>query len=133
MYKKINDLVADWNMESESTKKVFSKIPDNVKAKKVNDQVRSLDRLAWHITQTLTEMPHKAGIVDDDVLGKKAIPESFSEIIEIYEKYSNNLINLLQQKWNDEDLSTEMEIYGQTWEKGKILSVLITHQSHHRG
>jgi len=133
MYLKIEDFISEWNQESESTVKVFSKIPDNKKAEKVNDNVRSLDRMAWHITQTLTEMPHKAGIVEEDVLDNKPVPETFSEIIEIYKKYSDNLIDQLQKKWKDEDLTIEMEIYGMTWEKRKILSALVNHQVHHRG
>ncbi|MFC2088695.1 DinB family protein [Calditrichota bacterium] len=132
MYRKIEDFVNDWKAEAEFTVKIFSNIPDEIKAKKMNEKVRSLDRLAWHITQTLTEMPFRAGIVEKDYLDMKSIPSSFHEIIETYKKHSDQLVSLLKEKWKDADLMEVIEVYGQKWQRTKILSVLINHQIHHR-
>ncbi|MDB5020937.1 MAG: DinB family protein, partial [Pedobacter sp.] len=30
-------------------------------------------------------------------------------------------------------LTEKVEMYGENWEKGKVLRVLIAHQTHHRG
>lgn len=110
----------------------FSKISDDKLSTTVSDNVRSLGRLAWHITQTLTEMPSKAGIVENDVLENRAIPTTMNKIIETYKKHSKELIKLLEQSWSDSSLTEIINIYGQSWEKRKILFVLITHQIHHR-
>lgn len=39
----------------------------------------------------------------------------------------------LLKKWTDSDLTKKIEMYGKQWEKRKILSVLVKHQTHHRG
>ena len=133
MYRKIEDFVSDWHSEAAATLKIFSNISEEVKSKKAGDNIRSLNRLAWHITQTLTEMPARAGILEHDILEDEPIPDSFKEIMEVYEKHSNELLRLIQEKWTDEGLTEEIQVYGQSWERRKILSVLVFHQTHHRG
>ncbi|MCK5032446.1 MAG: hypothetical protein KAS18_02405 [Calditrichia bacterium] len=132
MYTTIEDFVNDWQSEADFTLKIFSSIPDEKKSKKVHDNIRTLDRLAWHITQTLTEMPFRAAIVEKDYLDKKPIPASFSEISDFYKKHSDELIRMLIDKWSALDLTEKIEVYGQKWERRKILSVLVKHQAHHR-
>lgn len=133
MYRKVEDFVADWKSEESFTVKIFSKITEEIKSFKATENTRSLERLAWHITQTLTEMPFRAGIIDADFLDQKPIPENFDEIISTYRKHSSQLIKLLHEKWTNSDLTGKIEIYGQQWERRKILSVLVKHQTHHRG
>jgi len=133
MYRRIDDFVADWKVEREMTLKIFSKITDKSKSIKVSENIRTLGRLAWHITQTLTEMPHKAGIFGVDFLDGKPIPSTFNEIIDTYEKYSTDLIKAITDNWPDACLAEKVNIYGQEWEKRKILAALVKHQIHHRG
>ncbi len=133
MYRKIEDFVKDWKSEELFTIKIFSKITDEIKSVKATENTRSLERLAWHITQTLTEMPFRAGIIDADILDNKPIPGSFTEIIDNYKKHSSELIESLQEKWAERELTDKIEVYGQQWERRKILSVLVKHQAHHRG
>lgn len=132
MYTTIEDFVKDWQQESDFTLKVFSNIPDDKKSEKVHENIRTLDRLAWHITQTLTEMPFRAAILEEDYFDKKPIPKTFNEISEFYKKHSEELIKLLNDKWSALDLTEKIEVYGQQWQRRKILSVLVKHQSHHR-
>lgn len=132
MYRKIDDFINTWKTEEEATVKIFSNIADKHLAKTVSDNTRSLGRLAWHITQTLTEMGSNAGLFESDHLDGKPIPESMSEIINKYKKYGEALINNIQEKWSDEDLSLKMDLYGESWERGRILEMLVNHQIHHR-
>ncbi len=132
MYSRIKDFVADWKAEEEFTIKIFSKISDDKISHKVAENIRSLGQLAWHITQTLTEMPCKAGIIEKDYLENVTIPITMSEIINTYKKHSQELIKFLKDKWTDSELTQIIEVYGGKWEKGKILSALINHQIHHR-
>ncbi len=133
MYRKIEDFVSDWKSEELFTIKIFSEITADAKTRKAGDNIRTLGRLAWHITQTLTEMPFRAGIIDSDYLENEPIPESFEEIIAAYKKHSKQLIELLSKNWKDEGLTEKIEVYEQQWERRKILSVLVKHQTHHRG
>ncbi len=133
MYGTIEDFLADWKNEASATIKIFEAITEDVRGTKAAEHVRSLERLGWHITQTLTEMPARAGIVDEDVLDNKPIPPSFKEIINEYRKYSEILMKQVKDRWSDEMLNEEIEVYGQKWQRKKILSVLVLHQVHHRG
>ena len=132
MYMTINDFIEDWKEESEATLKVFSKIPDNVLSIKDNVNVRTLGRLAWHITQTVTEMLKSCGITDEDPLANRDLPSNMREIKALYEQHSAHLTEIINQKWTDETLTQPLTIYGQTWQGRKVLSILIKHQIHHR-
>jgi len=132
MYRKIEDFINVWQTEEDATVKIFSSIKDEYLSKTVSDNTRSLGRLAWHITQTLTEMGSKAGLVDADYLESKPIPSNISEIIDLYKKYSNVLAAAVKSKWIDDDLTQKMDLYGESWERGRILEILVNHQIHHR-
>jgi uncharacterized damage-inducible protein DinB len=38
----------------------------------------------------------------------------------------------IKGKWTDDDLPQSVEMYGQKWTNGSILSSLVRHQIHHR-
>lgn len=133
MYCKIDDFINDWKAEEEFTLKIFSTIDDEYLSYKTSDNTRSLGRLAWHLTQTLTEMNHKAGLLKEDSLDGKPIPETMKEIMDTYKKYSGDLTDAVKESWKDEELTQSVEMYGQAFEKRLILSMLVKHQIHHRG
>jgi uncharacterized damage-inducible protein DinB len=133
MYRKIEYFITDWKDEEAATLKIFGSIPDSAKSTKAAEHVRSLERLAWHITQTLTEMPAKAGLLAEDVLEHEQIPASFKDIIAVYQERSGILMDLVQKQWTDSSLSEKIPMYGEQWEQRKILSVMVLHQVHHRG
>lgn len=132
MYCTINDFINDWKAEEEFTLKLFANINDEHLSSKASDNTRSIGRLAWHITQTLTEMNHKAGLLKEDSLDGKPIPTTMKEIIDTYKKHSVELLKAVKDVWNDEDLTKSIELYGQTFEKRQLLSMLVKHQIHHR-
>ncbi len=132
MIRKIEDFEAEWKKESALTIKIFSAISNDKLHQKPNDNIRSLGKLAWHITQTLTEMPFKAELIDEDNLESKEVPATIAEIVETYTEYSDMILNKVKENWTDENLLDKLEIYGQEWRKTILLSVLINHQIHHR-
>lgn len=133
MYRNINDFINDWALEVESTVKVFSAINDEVSHKKVHPDVRTLMRQAWHLTETLPEMGLKAGLFTENLLEGKPEPENMASLIEIYKNYANQLVKAAHSKWTDSVLEETIEMYGDSWTKGKTLQVFILHQAHHRG
>ena len=133
MYRKIDDFLKDWKNEEEFTLKIFSLISTETKAEQVHEQVRALDRLAWHLTQTITEMGKRAGLLTDDLLEHQAIPETMNEIAELYKTNSELLCRAVRLKWTDSSLEDLVPMYGDEWMKGKILQILLLHQTHHRG
>jgi uncharacterized damage-inducible protein DinB len=132
MYRNTQDFLNDWHNEAENTNKIFSGITEETKAIKIHPDVRSLERLAWHITETITEMGTKAGLFDENVLEHEPTPNTFSQIAAAHQKYNALLAQAVSTRWTDASLNEEVNMYGENWSKGTILSVLITHEAHHR-
>lgn len=133
MYRSIEDFIKDWEAESIGSVKIFSAITEGTKSTLVHPDVRSLERLSWHLTQTIGEMGNRAGLFSEDELEHLAIPSTLQTLVDTYQKYTDALAKAVRSKWTDSSLLDKVEMYGESWEKGKILRVLITHQTHHRG
>lgn len=133
MFRTINDFLILWKEETQMTLLVFRAVNDSKKSEKLNENVRTLERLAWHIVQTLSEMPAKAGLLADDTLEHSPLPPTFKEIIDHYQHYSDIVTDALSRKWTDDQLMKDtIHMYGSEWTKSKILTVLLLHQTHHR-
>lgn len=133
MYRKTEDFLADWAYESASTIKIFKNISNEVLNKKNNENIRTFATLCWHITITLSEMLNKAGLEVTGPNEHSKPPETIAEIIRTYEESSSALVKMVSTKWGDDTLLEEVNMYGENWKKGVVLSVLIKHQAHHRG
>jgi uncharacterized damage-inducible protein DinB len=77
-------------------------------------------------------MPFKSGLLEEDGLENQPIPKTIDEIINIYKEQSELICKAVKKKWTDDDLDEEIEMYGFKWSKGKVLSILVRHQTHHR-
>lgn len=131
MYHKISDFINDWTYESEATLKVFNNLTDESLTKKVNDNVRTAGRLAWHITTSISEMAQRTGL-SFQAVNENSLPVTVKEIADAYKTSSENLLNEIKEKWTDETLQQEDDMYGEKWKRGTTLSVIINHQIHHR-
>ena len=133
MYSKVTEFIEDWEYESESTLKVFEQLTDDSINKKFNDNVRTPGRLAWHIVTTLGEMVQRTGLKFDATPEDAPLPSAVKEICAEYKRSSEGMLNAVKIEWKDESLLEEVNLYGQNRKKGKVLSVLVNHQIHHRG
>jgi len=132
MYRKLEDFINDWTQESESTLKVFNNLTDESLIKKVNENVRSAGKLAWHITTSVGEMAHRTGLTFITVDENSPVPATVKEIVDTYKLASDNMFAEIKEKWSDEKLFEVDEMYSEKWAKGTTLNVLISHQNHHR-
>ena len=132
MYYKISDFIEDWKYESGSTIKVLSNMSDESLTVKFNNEIRTLGRLAWHIVTTVGEMAHRTGLTFETVDENAPVPSTAKEIVDEYKRDSGNLMKEIKEKWKDENLLQEDDMYGEKWARGKTLEVLVTHQIHHR-
>jgi uncharacterized damage-inducible protein DinB len=131
MFRKVSDFVKDWESEKESTLKIFRALTDESLSYKFHDDLRSLGRLAWHITNSLSEMGRMTGMELTFVDEKLPIPDSAEEIAGLYSQLSSEIVAAVS-KWNDEMLEEEVSMYGEKWTRGFTLLVLVRHQIHHR-
>ena len=133
MYRNIDDFINEWAYESESTLKVFRNITSEVLNKKDHENVRSMARLTWHVTITLSEMLNKGGLQVSGPDEHSQPPATIEEIISAYENSAKSVSEQVKKTWTDANLGEEVNMYGENWKKGTILNVLIKHQAHHRG
>jgi len=132
MFRKTEDFLKLWEFESKYTLEIFEALTDESLSFAEAEGHRDLGRMAWHITDTLAEMPEKMGIEPSvqlkDVIGKKD-----KELIkDCFLKLSENITRIVSG-WDDTGLDKEDEMYGETWKRGSTLLILILHQAHHRG
>ena len=132
MYRKIEDFVNDWEYEAGETLRLFKQLTDEALNHSFHQDHRTLGRLAWHITYTLAEMMHTAGLPIELIASE---PETFKaeNLVSLYEKEADAVKRVVQRHWVEEDLAESIPMYGDDWAKGAVLSVLIRHQAHHRG
>jgi len=132
MYRTVEDFLNDWTQENDSTLKVFKNLTDASLKQKVSAEGRSLGHLAWHIVLTLGEMGEKADLKVNAPPESTPNPSTASTIVATYEKAGASLAAEIKQKWNDEMLPEEIDMYGQKWTRSATLNSIIKHQIHHR-
>ncbi|HKP28444.1 MAG TPA: DinB family protein [Gemmatimonadales bacterium] len=133
MYRRISDFLADWKDESKSTKDVLEALTDESLNQRVTPTGRSLSKLGWHIAQSL-HMVTEAGLEGLEAPREHdAIPTSARAILQAYENAANSLAKVVGKGWTDAQLAEEVPMYGESWARGKVLSVIIRHEAHHRG
>ncbi len=133
MYRKIEDFRKAWKYEQESTGKLLRNLTDESLSQKVTPDGRDLGFIAWHISQTLTEMLGLVGLTVDGPGPEDAPPQTAAEITAVFERAAQSVFDEVAGYWTDETLLQEDNMYGETWSRGLSLFYLIAHQAHHRG
>ena len=129
----IKDFDFEWSQEIENTQKVFKHVTDKSLTHEFSPNVRTLGRLAWHITQTIPEMMERTGLHVAGPRPEDPIPSSAKTIFKSYNDAAISLIDQIKANWTDATLEIEDDMYGQKWKRGFTLTSLIHHQIHHRG
>ena len=132
MYRTIQDFLDDWKYENVATLKMFKNLTDASLNQKVTPDGRSLGFLAWHIVISLGEMGGKAGLNIIAPPEGAQVPTSASIILDAYAQAGASVASEIKEKWIDEMLKEEIEMYGQKWTRGTTLASLVRHQVHHR-
>ncbi|MCL1907867.1 MAG: DinB family protein [Holophagaceae bacterium] len=137
MIRKIEDFIQGWPIEAGFTTRVFDAISDKHADQAIADGHRTLKRLAWHLVESIIEMPGHFGIVVDghEMVNNYAIcdpPATMAEVKAAYEKASASFLKGLGS-WTDETLSVVDDMYGMKFTRSQSLSMIMCHQIHHRG
>ncbi|MGO4538219.1 DinB family protein [Paenibacillus sp. 2TAB19] len=133
MYKHIEDFAATWRNETAATLRTLETLTDESLGQQITSEHRTLGRLAWHLVQTLHEMPTRAGLSFEGPGEEESVPASAAFIAAVYKRTSQALLDAVQTSWKDENLLVMSEMYGDQWPNGLVLDVLIKHEIHHRG
>lgn len=133
MFHRIDEFIQGWKHESATSLKLMEALTDESLAQKVTPEGRTLGYLAWHIVLCISEMASKAGLPVHGPAEDSDDPKAAAEIVAAYRDSAAQLTEAVQANWTDAMLEDEMNMYGEPWKKGFILSVLLAHEVHHRG
>lgn len=139
MFRRVEDFKTIWQQEVEKTLAVLSTIPDAAAHQAVDAQHRDLRRLAWHLVETVLELPQNLGLkvqgpveLNSDGFIATPPPPTMAEITSTYQAVSSSLLDHLGS-WSNTELGRNFSLYGETWTGAFALYVLVSHQTHHRG
>ncbi|HSW28382.1 MAG TPA: DinB family protein [Longimicrobiales bacterium] len=132
MFRSVSDFLAVWDYEAEATLKVLGALTDASLVQRFHPDVRTLGRLAWHITQSIPEMGARTGLALAGPGEDDPIPGSAADIAARYREAADSLTREVKSRWNDAELELEDEMYGERWPRGRTLFVISGHQAHHR-
>ena len=133
MYRRVSDFLSDWKEESQSTRNVLEALSDESLAQRVTPTGRGLGKLGWHIAQSL-HMVTEAGLEGLNAPKEhEAVPASARAILKAYTEAADSLARVVEKGWTDAQLGDEVPMYGESWARGKVLSVIVRHEAHHRG
>ena len=133
MYRRIEDFLRNWEYEAASTSKVIGALTEGARSQAVAPGHRTLDRLAWHLAQSIAEMMNQTGLSVTGVDPHAPVPGNVEAIKKAYNDASASLAEAVKTNWNDDTLEIEDNMYGEKWPRGATLTALIMHQAHHRG
>jgi uncharacterized damage-inducible protein DinB len=130
MFRNVEDFQKSWKAESKSTLRVFGALNDESLAQSVGGDGYTLGSLAKHVTGAALAIPAHAGMMP-----MPAATPALTTVAEIAAAYEQNVKQVadLVAKWSDAQLGEEVPAFGQNFKRGAILSMLISHQAHHRG
>nr|MBN2277813.1 DinB family protein [candidate division Zixibacteria bacterium] len=133
MFHTIEEFTSVWKSHTDGTRRVLNAITDQALAKEVTPEHRNVARLAWHLVTTIPEMAERTGLQLDGPKADSPLPKTVREIREGYDRVASSLQAQVEKNWDDADLQTEDNMYGQMWKKNFSLKVIIDHEIHHRG
>ncbi len=131
MFRSVADFVDRFGFESQTTAKVLDALTEESLSQAIADDHRTLGRIAWHIVTTYPEMAGQIGIPFAGVDANAPVPK-LEEIKSAY-AHATKAVSDAVKSWGEEDLLKVDNLYGENWERGKTLLILISHEAHHRG
>jgi uncharacterized damage-inducible protein DinB len=129
MFHRLQDFFDVWNNESSNTRKVLESLTDASLSQAVAPGGRTLGRLANHIIETLTEMPHKLNLGIEE---EKPDYHTVAALVAHYQRCDGQFQIAIETHWTDASLEKESNMYGQLWKNGLSLWVILVHMIHHR-
>ncbi|MGI2328421.1 DinB family protein [Planococcus sp. YIM B11945] len=133
MYRTMEDFLAHWREESAMMQQVLDGLTDESLSQQVTADHRTLGRLGWHLTTTLAEVAGHAGLTFEGTKSDAPMPSSAQEIADAYRTSNEAMIKAFEEQWTDETLKEERDMYGEQWTVAQVLTMLVSHQIHHRG
>ena len=93
MFRQLTDFYRAWAYESDSTIKMFQAIQAGHLQDNPSENFRSMARLSWHITESIAELLHHAGLKEvEGIVDASQEKNDLDKLISEYQKSSESLI-----------------------------------------
>ena len=132
MYRKVDDFLMDWKQSSDGTFHVLDNLTDDSLQVSIVEGHNSLGWLAWHLVGAASLFPTLAGLSIHGVSEDEEQPKSAHTIAKTYKKIAEE-VSHEAEKLTDASLLEQVDSMFGPIERGKLLRILIDHQTHHRG
>lgn len=133
MYRRIADFISDYRAESEKTLSVIRAIPSSILSSRIDPKGMTLAELVFHITQAIEKITSQIGFeYSPSILGIET-PDNSEGLLDVYNRTATRLIEIVSSESEDAFLEKTFSVYNSDWTIGKVLSVLVKHEIHHRG
>lgn len=133
MIRSIADFEQLWINEAAATQKLLDELTDASLAQEDAPGFRTLGRLAWHIVTSVPEMLERTGLEVVGAATESTPPAHAGEIAGAWRAVQASALAEVRARWIDETLDEEDDMYGERWTRGATLTMLVLHQTHHRG
>ncbi|WP_042352571.1 DinB family protein [Bacillus massiliigorillae] len=133
MYQTVEGFLNVWQMESSLTQKLMNQLTDESLKQEIAPGYWSLGETAWHIVVVGGLIAKQTGLDFNSPSPESPIPALAKEIAEGYQQMSQGILAAVKKQWKDGDLLAESAIFGQPQANGATLSMLVSHEIHHRG
>ncbi len=133
MFTTIEDFITTWKDNTQKTLKLFQAIDEKSLDQEVMPGHRDINRLCWHLVQTVPEMMNRVGLHIQDPTNEDKLPKTTKELISAFQQVSDDLVNEITNNWTDDILKTEIEMYGMQWTIARTCRALLLHHVYHVG
>ncbi len=133
MYKTIREFTDDWARESSISLKVERTLTDASLPQKAEPEGRTLGQLAWHMAMMIGTTAAAVGLEVEAPPRGAQPPDQAATIALAYEKAAQSLGEQAAKKLRDEQLGSQISMFGRTLPMSVALQSLVRHQIHHRG
>lgn len=132
MFKKINDFVQEFEMESAITERVLDTLTDESLKQIISENYRTLGQIAWHLVSSINFLTF-TGLSYDEPLAEEDAPTSAAKIASEYRRLGQAMLRAMRSQWTDESLGQIVKVSGEDWQNGATLRYSLRHEIHHRG
>ena len=132
MYRQVNDFLNDWTVAAKGTSLVMQAMTDDKLNQSIVEGHSSLGWLSWHLVGATGFFSHLAGLQVPMLPQDAPIPATVGDIVAAYENVARCVEDEVA-KLSDKDLLEEVNGLNGPMARGKLLHILIDHQTHHRG
>lgn len=132
MYRALEDFIEDWTTSAAGTLAVMKAITDEKMNVAIVEGHNTLAWLSWHLIGTAGLFGRMVGFNVPAIGRDEAIPDTMAAIVGKYEEVMAAYASEVK-KLTDDSITEEVNGFNGPIARGKILRILIEHQTHHRG